>query len=86
MNSMAAMLRTSEVIGWALRTLAEDAGQAGLGQQDQADPRILDLVRALDAPPEKQPTRLPNAMAAHSMNSLGAIRTGLFAAERSRDG
>lgn len=49
-QSLSAMLRASETLGWALRTLAEDAAQAGIGQPDHADARILDLVRKLDLP------------------------------------
>ncbi|MCW8133841.1 MAG: helix-turn-helix domain-containing protein [Planctomycetota bacterium] len=49
-RSLSAMLRASETLGWALRTLAEDAAQAGLVQPDRADARILELVRTLDLP------------------------------------
>jgi len=49
-RSHAAQLAVAETVGWALRTLAEDAAHAGAIAADAADPRILELARALDLP------------------------------------
>ena len=48
-RSLSGQLRAAETLGWALRTLAADAAHAGLGAAEHADPRILELLRALDA-------------------------------------
>lgn len=48
-GSLEAQLRTAEVIGWALRTLSEEALREQ-GGETRADSRILELVRTLDLP------------------------------------
>jgi len=49
-RSWTAQLRAAETLGWALRTLSEDAAQAAIGSAASSDARILDLVRTLELP------------------------------------
>jgi AraC-like DNA-binding protein len=49
-RSLSASLRASEVLGWALRTIAEDHADAERDEQSPIDAKILELVRALDHP------------------------------------
>jgi AraC-like DNA-binding protein len=49
LRSLSASLRSCEVLGWALRTMAEDGADAD-DQHRPIDAKILQLVRALDLP------------------------------------
>lgn len=47
-RSAAAQLAAAEIIGWTLRELSENALHSGSTGSNPADPRILELARALD--------------------------------------
>jgi len=49
LRSLSASLRACEVLGWALRTIAEDSADAD-DQRSPIEAKILELVRALDQP------------------------------------
>ncbi|MBI3830695.1 MAG: AraC family transcriptional regulator [Planctomycetes bacterium] len=70
-RSLHAMLRTAEIVGWALRTLAEDAAQAGVGQETQTDERIMALVRKLDLPGESGLDERPSVDALAEKAGMG---------------
>jgi AraC-like DNA-binding protein len=46
-RSLRGILRAAAVLGWALGAIGEDAAHAGLDERSD-DPRIIELVRALD--------------------------------------
>lgn len=79
-QTLAAQMRTGEVVGWALRTIAEDAAHAGLGSPPPADERILELLRKLDAtdPAFERPT--VDGLAASAGMGLTAFRAAFHAA------
>ncbi|HYF51094.1 MAG TPA: helix-turn-helix transcriptional regulator, partial [Planctomycetota bacterium] len=63
--TLSAQLLFHETIGWALRTLSEDAAYAGLRVPDDADPRILNLLRELENGPPERPSVDELARRAH---------------------
>lgn len=55
-ESIEDQLAVAETIGWALRTIAADAARAGLTERTEADPRIMRLLRELDAARGERPS------------------------------
>jgi len=55
-------LLAAETVGWMMRTLSEDAAHAGLTESSMHDPRILAVLKEIDAhelTPEKQWLSVP---------------------------
>ena len=63
-NSLDGQLLFAETLGWALRTLAEDA-QAAAGAPEPAHPRILALLREFETDPVARPSVSELAARAH---------------------
>ena len=70
-HSLGAQLLTAETIGWALRTLAEDAQHAS-GAPDGSDPQIITLLRELESNPGQRPA--VNELAERVSMGLTAFR------------
>jgi len=70
--TLSAQLLFQETIGWALRTLADDAAYGGLRVPDDADPRILALLRELESGAPQRPS--VDELAARAHMGLTAFR------------